>query len=123
MKVQSYQELIVWQKAMELCIEVYKVTESYPKIETYGLIYQTRKSAVSVPSNIAEGWARQHRAEFLQSLNIALGSAAELETQLILANRMTFLSHPDLQRINGMNIETMKMLNAMIGNLRSTRIG
>lgn len=120
MKIESYKDLIVWQKAVELTIEVYRVTKNYPKNETYVLASHTRKTAVSIPSNIAEGWNRKHRPEYLQSLNIAVGSAAELETQLIIANRLMFLPTEDFQRINGINTEVMKMLNALINILRTS---
>lgn len=103
MKLESYKDLVVRQKAVKLTIEVYKATEKYPKTETYGLTHQTRRSAVSMPSNIAEGWARQHTQEYIRALGIALGSAAELETQLIIGNKLGFLSNEDFERINKLN--------------------
>lgn len=119
MKIESYKELVVWQKAVELTIQVYKTTDTYAKTEIYGLTSQTRKSAVSVPSNIAEGWARKHRQEYLQFLNIALGSAAELETQLIIGNKLEFLTTEGFKIINDLNTEVMKMLNSIITSLKS----
>jgi len=87
-KVKSYRELLVWQKSIELVDEIYKVIKMFPKEETYALCDQLRRSAVSIPSNIAEGQARQHTGEFKQFLFIALGSLAELDTQLVIANRL-----------------------------------
>ena len=95
MRIESYNELVVWQKAIKLTVEVYKATDNYPKTEIYGLTSQSRKSTVSTPSNIAEGWTRQHLQEYLQFLNIALGSAAELETQLTIAEKLNLLSGED----------------------------
>jgi four helix bundle protein len=90
-KVRTHKDLDVWKKAVELAEELYAVTAQFPQVELYGLTSQARRSAVSIPSNIAEGAARSSRKEFIQHLYIALGSAAELETQLILAQRMGLL--------------------------------
>ena len=86
----SYKELIVWQKSMELAEKVYLLVKALPKEETYALSDQIRRAAVSIPSNIAEGHARQSQKEFLQFLCIARGSRAELETQLLLARRLGY---------------------------------
>jgi len=118
MKLESYKDLLVWQKAVEVTVEIYKAAGGYPKTEIYGLAAQTRKSAVSIASNIAEGWSRQHIQEYLQFLNIALGSAAELETQLIIANKLGFLGAEGFRRIGALNIEVMKMLNSLMARLR-----
>lgn len=85
MYAKSYKELIVWQKSIQLVKAVYVVSESFPKSELYGLTSQMRRAAVSIPSNIAEGYKRKGRLEFLQFLSIAEASAAELETQIIIA--------------------------------------
>ncbi len=89
---QSYRELMVWQKAVELVTEIYKVTQSFPDAEKFGLTSQIRRCAVSVPSNIAEGQGRNSPGEFLQFLGIAKGSLCELETQIIIATNLKFLS-------------------------------
>ena len=89
--MKTHHDLDVWKKAILLVTEIYKVTESYPKSELYGLTNQIRRSAVSIPSNIAEGAARATAKEFSQFLSIALGSIAELETQLIVSNNLGFL--------------------------------
>lgn len=97
MAVQSYRELIVWQKAMDLVELVYAATKLFPKEELYGLTSQIRRAAVSVPSNIAEGQARKSTAEFQQFLSVANGSRAELETQIQLARRLQYVT-PDTER-------------------------
>ncbi len=90
-RVRTHKDLDVWNRSMELAGEVYSITRRFPKEEIYGLTLQARRSAVSVPCNIAEGAARNSKKEFIQFLHVALGSAAELETQLILAKRMGLL--------------------------------
>ena len=88
--MKPHHKLNVWQKAIDLVVEVYRVTEHFPKEEIYGLINQMRRAAVSIASNIAEGAARGTKAEFKKFLAIAQGSAAELETQVIIAGRLGF---------------------------------
>ncbi|MEK7336824.1 MAG: four helix bundle protein [Nitrospirota bacterium] len=90
--ITTHKDLDVWKKAMDLVTHVYTLTSQFPKEELYGLTSQIRRSAVSIPSNIAEGAARHSRKEFIQFLHIASGSVAELETQILLAARMGFAS-------------------------------
>jgi four helix bundle protein len=90
--VQTYRDLIVWQKAMDLVVEVYKATESLPSDERFGLTNQLRRAAVSIPSNIAEGFGRGSQNEFQRFLSIARGSLFEVETQVQIAYRLSFLS-------------------------------
>jgi four helix bundle protein len=85
MKTQSFKDLVVWQKSYKLVLEVYKITQGFPKTEIYGLSQQMRKAAVSIPSNIAEGYGRKHKAEYNQFLSIAYGSLLEVETQYLLS--------------------------------------
>jgi four helix bundle protein len=92
MSLKSYRDLEVWQKAMDLTELVYSITKEYPNDERYGLTSQSRKAAVSVPSNIAEGYGRTHRGDYLKFLSNARGSLCELETQLILAVRLKFVT-------------------------------
>src|SRR5262249_52372873 len=91
MALRSYKDLTVWQRAMELLVEVYRVTKQYPDEERFGLAAHTRRTAVSIPSNIAEGYARRYRREYVRHLDIAFASAAELETQLIAGERLGYL--------------------------------
>ncbi len=118
-KVSSYRDLIVWQKAMDLCGKVYLVTQDYPKIEIYGLTSQSRRCSVSIPSNIAEGYQRGHKAEYIQFLCIAFGSGAELETQLLIALRVGYLKQEKFNELNTILSEVMKMLNSMINKLKN----
>ncbi len=83
--LQSYKELIVWQKAYKLVLEIYKITRDFPKSETYGLTQQIRRAAISIPSNIAEGYSREHKTEYHRFLSIAYSSLSELETQYLLS--------------------------------------
>ncbi|MDD5326290.1 MAG: four helix bundle protein [Phycisphaerae bacterium] len=84
-KLKSFKELIVWQKAYILVLEIYKLTCDFPKSETYGLTQQVRRAAISIPSNIAEGYGRKHKTDYHRFLSIAYGSLLELETQYLLA--------------------------------------
>ena len=92
MKVSSYKELKVWQKAMQLVKEIYILTDNFPKDEVYGLRSQMERAAVSIPSQIAEGYLRSHKKEYLHFLSISLGSAAELETQVIICKSVKNLT-------------------------------
>lgn len=113
----SYRELIVWQKSIELVVLVYKHTDNFPKAEQYGLISQMRRAAVSIPSNIAEGYTRKHKQEYIQFLRIAFGSGAELETQIILAQKLSFITENEYHTLVGSLTEVMKMLNVLIATL------
>ena len=90
-KIRSYKDLIVWQRSVEYCVLVYKVTEGFPSSESFGLTNQMRRAAVSIPSNIAEGSGRTNK-EFARYLKIALGSLAELETQIEIARRVEYVT-------------------------------
>jgi len=94
-EIRNHKDLEVWKKSMDLVSNIYKITESFPNKELYGLTNQIRRAAVSVPSNIAEGAARSSKKEFIQFLYIALGSLSELETQIIIANRLEYLNNLD----------------------------
>ena len=115
----SYKELIVWQKSMDLAVKIYALTAKYPASELYGLTSQTRRSAVSIPSNIAEGRLRGSRKDFHHFLLISYASAGELETQLLLAKRLSLGKEPAFTEVDGLLLEVMKMLNKMLSSLRS----
>jgi four helix bundle protein len=118
-KIKTHKDLDVWKESMTLAKEVYKLTESFPKEEIYGLASQMRRAAVSIPSNIAEGAARNSDREFIQFLYMSLGSLAELETQLLLSGELGFLKN---EEING-NVERVrKMLLGLIKYLRGKRV-
>jgi four helix bundle protein len=93
--MKNHKELIVYQKSYQLCLDIYRITKDFPKEEMYGLVSQMRRSAVSIPSNIAEGYRRKNRPEYLQFLRIALGSQAELETQISLSKDLHFIPEKD----------------------------
>src|SRR5690349_1436813 len=98
-KVSNFRELIVWQKTMDLAELIYQSTRAFPKDELYGMVSQMRRAAVSIPSNIAEGQARNTTGEFIQFLGYAHGSLAELETQTELAGRFNWLNVDERQRL------------------------
>ena len=115
-----YQDLKVWQKAMDLGVSIYKCTESFPTTEKYGLIAQIRRSAVSICSNIAEGAGRNSKGEFIQFLGIANGSSYELQTQIEFAHRLNFLLYEDKERVILMLDEIQKMLYNLMKSLKQT---
>ena len=117
MKIKSYRDLIVWQKSMDLVIDIYEMTEKFPKSENYGLTSQMRRSAVSIPSNIAEGSRRSSRKDFRNFLQNAYGSGAELETQIEITKRIHFGEELHYQNVDGILSEVMRMLNSMIKSL------
>jgi four helix bundle protein len=114
MSIQKYQDLIVWQKSMELAAKVYRITKKLPKEEIYSLTNQMRRAAVSIPSNIAEGQARHSVKQFTHFLKIAQGSKAELETQLLLCVKIEYLSDSDITEIMLLSQEVGKMLSTLI---------
>jgi four helix bundle protein len=109
----GFRDLIAWQKGMELSEMVYKITISFPKEELYGITSQMRRAAVSIPSNIAEGQLRNSKKEFIQFLSIALGSCAELSTQLELSKRLRYLTESDFELISELIYEVMKILHGL----------
>ena len=115
----SYRDLIVWQKSMELVVAVYELTENYPKSELYGLTSQSRRCGVSIPSNIAEGRRRGTINEFRHFLTISYASGAELETQIEIAKRLSFGKHLDYSKVDALLEEVMKMLNTMINKFKA----
>lgn len=115
--VDSFKDLIVWQKSMMLVKDIYKLTSELPKEETYGLKSQMRRCAVSIPSNIAEGSRRGSRKDFAQFLRISMGSASELETQILLSKDL--YSEVDYGKTEAQLIEIQKMLMVLIKRLKT----
>jgi len=115
-KTKSFKDLIVWRKAYKLVLEVYKATKCFPKSETYGLSNQMRRAAVSIPSNIAEGYGRRHKAEYNQFLSIAYGSLSELETQYLLATDLKYAEKSET--IEGLLKEVGSILYTMLNPKR-----
>jgi len=110
--LKSFKELIVWQKAYRLVLEIYKITKDFPKTEVYGLAQQMRKAAISVPSNIAEGYGRKHKTDYHRFLSIAYGSLSELETQYLLSLDLRYIKKNEI--IEGLLKEVGGMLYRMI---------
>jgi len=116
--LRSYRDLLVWQKAMEFVVETYRFTESFPREEVYGLRSQVRRASVSVPSNIAEGYGRASRKEYLQFLYVAQGSLKETETQIILAEMLGYVSKDATELLLEKAALVGKLLGGLIRALR-----
>lgn len=117
----SYKGLIVWQKAMGVAEQIYLLTKKMPKEEQYGITNQMRRAAVSIPSNIAEGYERHTDPEYKRFLSIAKGSASELETQLLLCERIELLETNDIKNVLELLTEIEKMLYVMIRKIGNNR--
>ncbi|MDO8617398.1 MAG: four helix bundle protein [Candidatus Uhrbacteria bacterium] len=117
----TYKDLKVWQKAIDLVVAVYQLTDGFPREEIYGLTSQMRRAAVSIPSNIAEGKLRGHQKEFRQFLFIAYGSGAELETQIEIAKRLSHTNQLSYDPTSILLTEVMKMLNVMLSQFGSLK--
>ena len=113
MGINSYKDLIVWQKAVELVIEIYKLSDNFPKTETYGLVSQIRRASVSIPANIAEGSKRSSIKEYKYFLRISYGSGAEIETFIEIIKRLPFGISVDFNKSEELLTEIMKMLNSL----------
>jgi len=118
MPVKNYQDLIAWQRAMDLVEKVYALTQRFPKEEVFGLTAQLRRAVVSVPSNIAEGEGRKSKPEFVRFLSIAHGSLREVETQLLIAVRLHFITADDATEAQDLCGETGRLINGLINSLR-----
>lgn len=118
--VVSYRDLVVWQKAMDLVVLVYGLTGVFSKTEMYGLVSQMRRSAVSIPSNIAEGKMRSSRKDYRNFVLNASGSGAELETQLEICRRLKYASEEKIKKIENLLTEIMKMLNVIAHKLNES---
>ena len=114
----TFRQLRVWQKSMILVEEIYRTTGSFPRHEQFGLTSQLRRASVSIPSNIAEGKRRKKRLVYLNHLDVALGSQAEVEVQLEIANRVGILGEKDYDRIQPMIEEVGRMLNGLIASVQ-----
>jgi len=117
--VQDFRDLRVWQKSHELVLRIYRVTEDFPKTETYGLVSQIRRAGASIPTNIAEGCGRGTDADFARFLQIALGSASEVDYQLILCRDLKYIETAAYDELDRTNSEAMKMLTSLIRKLRT----
>jgi four helix bundle protein len=117
MKVKNYQDLIAWQKAMDLVEEVYIASKAFPREEIYGLRSQVRRAAISIPSNVAEGQGRRTTPDFLRHLSIAYGSLREVETQILIATRLRYLGQGKCQNVMNITGEVGRLLNGLMASL------
>jgi four helix bundle protein len=120
MSVRSYRDLVVWQKAMALVVECYRLAGLLPKNEAYGLVSQIQRAAVSVPANIAEGHGRDHLGDYLHHLSMANGSLMELETHLLLLPQLSYLKVEELEAALRMTDEVGKMISGLSKSLKRT---
>lgn len=121
MKVKSYKDLKdlrVWEKGLEIVDKIYTVTEDFPNHERFGIISQMQRSSISIPSNIAEGFMRQHSKEYVQFLYVALGSCAELETQLIISEKRNYVKQEVVKDLHEMVDHESRMLTNLIKTLK-----
>ncbi len=119
MQIKSYRDLDVWKKAVALVTEIYRVTATFPKEETYGLTSQIRRSSISIPSNIAEGRGKRSTGDFIRFLNIAYGSLSEVETQLIIASNLHLMDATTMESLLESTSEIARMLNGLISSLET----
>ncbi len=117
--LKNYKELKVWQKSYQLCLGIYAISKRFPKEETYGLTSQIRRAAVSVPSNIAEGYGRKTTPEYIQSLYVAYGSNCELETQILLSGDLGYIRIEDMNKLQEDMGEVERMLKGLIKSLEN----
>jgi four helix bundle protein len=117
MAVKNYSELLAWQRAMDLVESVYKVTQTFPREELYGLTSQIRRAVVSIPSNIAEGQGRGPTKEFTHHLAIAYGSLCEVQTQLLIAKRLGLINEQSFQALFELSQEVARLTNGLINSL------
>ena len=116
-KIDSYKDLIVWQKGIELVNDVYAVTKSFPKDELFGLTNQMRRASVSIPANIAEGWGRKSTKNYIQFLRISRGSLFEIETLFVIARNQNYIDEEVKSSVTGKIDELGKMLNKLLHSL------
>jgi four helix bundle protein len=117
--MKSYRDLIVWPKSMEMVTLIYNVLKNFPDDEKFGLTSQVKRSSVSIPSNIAEGYGRNYSKDYARFLQIARGSLFETQTQLQIAVNLKFVEKKDLEQIEKLSIEIEKMLNTLIKKIQS----
>ena len=120
-EIRSFRDLIVWQKSVALVTEIYRQTMSFPKDETYGLVSQMRRCAVSIPSNIAEGYGRRSTGDYVRFLQIAIGSVYELQTQLEICRNLGFLGTEGITKLDADLGEVEHMLASLASKIREKR--
>ena len=118
MGIKSYKELLIWQKGIEIVRQTYSLTNAIPSTENFGVISQLRRSAISIPSNIAEGWGRETPKSFIQYTKIAKGSLMELETLLFICNDLKYIKNDQYQAIQILVSEELRMIQGFINKLK-----
>ena len=119
--MKTFRDLLVWQKSMSFVTEIYKVSKPFPKEETFGLTSQIRRSAVSIPSNISEGYGREGIKDYLRFLNIAIASLFELQTQLEIAHNLDYINKVRFQKLYELSREIERMLSSFIRSIKSNK--
>lgn len=119
-KFNSFKDLVVWQKSMDLTVSVYSNIKKLPQIENFGLISQIQRSVVSVPSNIAEGYGRNQTRDFIRFLQISMGSLYELQTQMEICYRLTYIEKEEYNTFDQHSVEIAKMLSSLIRKLKDS---
>ncbi len=122
MQVKSYQDLIAWQKAISLVIEIYAITADFPGHEIYGLTSQLRRAGVSIPSNIAEGHGRATKGEYIQFLGHARGSLCEVQTQIFIAHKLGYVPQERKENIIAMTDELGRILNGLMASIQGKKL-
>jgi len=117
-KLRTYKDLFAWQKSYKLCLKIYAITKLFPRIEQYGLTSQIKRSALSIPSNIAEGYTRHSTPDYLRFLYIAYSSLAELETQLLLARDLKYINEGAFLEVKDLQNEVQRIMHGLIRSLK-----
>jgi len=117
-KIKTYRDLIVWQKSIELVTEIYSLTKTFPKDELFCLTNQIRRCAISIPSNIAEGYGRNSKQDYIRFLNISMGSLYELQTQLEISLNLNYVIKTDYEKIYDSTKEIERMLSSLLSKLK-----
>lgn len=117
-KLRTYKDLIAWQKSYKLCLDIFEATKLFPRSELFALTNQIKKSALSIPSNIAEGYTRQSTQDYLRFLNIAYSSLAELETQILLAKDLKYITKDTYTQIKQLHEEVQRIMYGLIKSLK-----
>lgn len=117
--IKSYKDLIIWQKSIDLAVEVYSLSSKFPKEEVYGMTSQIRRAVTSISLNIAEGYGRNTTKNYINSLYIAQSSLQEVESAILLSIRLNFVKEEDCEKINSLMLEEFKMFNALINSLEN----
>jgi len=119
--IRNHRDLVVWQRAMDLVAEVYRLTDRFPREERYGLVQQVKRAVVSIPSNIAEGHGRDHLGDYLRYLSVAKGSLMEVETQFTIAVRLRYLEQADVTKLFERTVQVGQLLAGLVRALKAHR--